>query len=226
MEHPHDLIAEHALGASAPGPDPDREAHLAACPDCRAFAADLREMTTALAFLAEPVQPPAGMRERVLAAALPAHRPAPGRLARTRRWAGRTLADATRNLRPRIVAPVTAAFIVGMLVASAVVLDGLGGGPSHPPGRPVSLGPIGSATVWPDGTVAIDAVSTPPSGHVYEAWLIRDGRPAPDGLLPRGGGELVTRLRARSGDAIAITAEPVTGSHAAPTGVPLVTAAV
>lgn len=250
MGHPHELITDRALGVHNPADETPLDMHLAECADCRAFAADVADVTTALAFMAPYVEAPAGMRERVLKAALPARTdgaadapagvrerglevesatPAPTdgapRASSNRRgrsahnWRG-------RYLRPRILAPVATAFAIGVAVAAVSLHHWSAGGTAHPTGHLVSLGAIGNATVWADGTVAIDTAATPPVGRVYEAWLLRDGHALPDGLLPRRGGELVTRLPAHSGDAIAITAEPLSGSHTVATSAPLVTAGV
>lgn len=91
QSHPHDLLAAYLLGAV----DADEAAwiarHLATCAACRAIAAELRPAVDDLATLAGEVDPPPGLKARVMAAvaadtaAQPArphaagngHRPAP-----------------------------------------------------------------------------------------------------------------------------------------------------
>jgi hypothetical protein len=57
------------------------------------------------------------------------------------------------------------------------------------------------------------ALPTPPSGKAYEAWVIREGAPAPAGLSA-GSGILALRsgIGLRAGDVIAITVEVAAGA--------------
>lgn len=70
----HDLLKElpelYVLGAL---PEQERralKAHLLTCLDCAAAVRDLQRLTEALGSLVEPIDPPAGLRDRVLSVAL------------------------------------------------------------------------------------------------------------------------------------------------------------
>lgn len=62
-------LAAYALDAMAADEHADVAAHLADCPACRRQLDEWTAVTARLAHVAPPVQPPAGMRERVLARA-------------------------------------------------------------------------------------------------------------------------------------------------------------
>ncbi|MGH2920445.1 MAG: RskA family anti-sigma factor, partial [Gaiellaceae bacterium] len=64
----HDLVAPYALDAVDDHERAEFELHLDECEECRAQLDELREATTALAYL-ESAEPPPALRERILEAA-------------------------------------------------------------------------------------------------------------------------------------------------------------
>ena len=73
-----DLAAAYALGALDAEERADMEAHLTTCDDCTRVVAGLRATVGTLPMAAPRVEPPAGLRERVLAAVATEARPARG----------------------------------------------------------------------------------------------------------------------------------------------------
>lgn len=213
-QHLGELAAACALGAVDLGERPQVQAHLASCAACRDEVDRLTETVTFLAYAPSPMDPPAELRERVLAGlsgvtAPPA--PAPRR--RERRWLSR----------PRLVLAVAAAAVI--LVVAGVVAHERGGGAIAPaPPQTVALGKFGSATVRADGQLVLDTAAVqPPPGRTYEAWLISKGHAAPAGILSPGTARRIpTSLVVHPGDTIAVTSEPLHGSHLQPTTAPIV----
>ena len=62
----HELLGLYVLGAVAPAEVTEFEAHLAVCEACRAEVAALRPVVAGLARTVPQVDPPAGLRERVI----------------------------------------------------------------------------------------------------------------------------------------------------------------
>jgi anti-sigma-K factor RskA len=82
MDHQQlrEAVSAYALGALDPGERAALEAHLRGCDECAATVRAELRAAQALAFAVEPVEPPAGLRERVLRAAArtaPGQAPAP-----------------------------------------------------------------------------------------------------------------------------------------------------
>jgi anti-sigma-K factor RskA len=217
-EHLGELAAACALGAVDAGERPRVQEHLAACTTCRAEVDRLTETVTFLAYAAPPVDPPAELRNRVLAAVSGvAAPPAPAPQQRERRWLRR----------PRLVLAVAAAAVI--LVVAGVVAHERGGGTIAPaPPQTVALGKFGSATVRGDGQLVLDTAAVqPPPGRTYEAWLISNGHAAPAGILSPGKARRIpTSLVVHPGDTIAVTSEPLHGSHLQPTTAPIVATTV
>src|SRR5690349_23917756 len=88
---PHALAGAYALDALEPGAEHDRfTRHLSRCPSCASEVRGFREVATAMAF-ATAAEPPAGLRDRVLAAAARTRQVPPevrthARPRRTRTW--------------------------------------------------------------------------------------------------------------------------------------------
>lgn len=77
MSHVLDDLELYVLGALAPATRAEVERHLAGCAGCRAEAAALRDVVSALHDSLPEREPPAGLRARILAAASPARAPVP-----------------------------------------------------------------------------------------------------------------------------------------------------
>lgn len=210
----HTLSAPYALDALS-GEDRARfESHLATCERCRDELAGLQDASASLAFAVDGPEPPAELRERILAAA----REEPSNVVPLRR-------------RSR-VAPVA----VGVAVAACAAVVGLAIWASslhhslshaqlavsvlgNPASRriPVS-GQRGDLVVDPSG-VAVLALRLPalPSGKTYEAWVA-------DPTVRRAGefdgGTTTLPVLVDRGARVMVTIERA-GGVAAPTSQPL-----
>ena len=92
----------------------------------------------------------------------------------------------------------------------------------------MALGRFGTATVGPRGQLVLrTSALRPPPGRTYEAWLISNGHASPAGVFTPGQARRIpTTLVVRPGDTIAVTSEPLHGSHLQPTTAPIVAAEV
>jgi Anti-sigma-K factor rskA len=172
-----------------------------ACETCSTLQAETNEAAGRLPFALPPARIPAALEERVIRSATRSV-PAPHRRA---------------SLVPTLVvaAAVVVAFAAGWVArganGSAVPLDGLAGA------RVVSLqaGPGAMAFAYrpgePGGLLFGSDVSAPPSGRVYELWLIRDGTPIRQGCFAptsaTGLVMLVVRGSVHGSDTVALTVE-------------------
>jgi anti-sigma-K factor RskA len=241
-ERPHSLAGAYALDA-LDGTEQERfERHLRGCASCRDEVRGFAAVTAALAEAATAV-PPAGLRDRVLAAVtviqqLPAEVPA--------RQAGREVRNIPTSRSPWLPRLALAAGAAGL--AAAAVLGGITVSARHgqsgaqaqaqaisailtaPDARllsvPTSAG--GRATVVASvsqGKMVFTSTGLRPltSARVYELWFVgKTTRPA--GLVPPAvGGKtapvLVSGLSA--GDTVSVTVEPAGGSSV-PTTAPIV----
>ena len=237
----HSLSGAYALDALEPGAERDRfTRHLSRCQSCASEVRGFREVATALAF-ATAAEPPAGLRDRVLAAA-----------ARTRQQPPEVAGGShARPRRTRAGVPwvpwlsgvvATASIVVAVLFgfAQAHTQDELN--QVRAENQAISLllsAPRAKLLTYPvtnggEATVVLAAdrhelavVTTGlpalPAGKVYQLWLI--GKPAitSAGLLPPakdGQTPAVLATGVVKGDALGLTVEPAGGS-AQPTTKPI-----
>jgi anti-sigma-K factor RskA len=216
-------------GAWVLGALDDREAaayeqHLRTCADCQAEVARLRVPADALSLATEQVPPPPELKDRIMrvveseAQLLQATGPQADRPPRRdRRW----------FLRPLPVAGLAAATLaVG--VAGGVLLSGES---TRTIQAQVAM-PGARATIRVTGDHAkleVSGMRNPPAGHVYQVWLKRGDRaPEPTDALftvMDGHGHVEVPGSVDGVDTIMVTSEPRGGSTA-PTGKPVITAAV
>jgi anti-sigma-K factor RskA len=232
----HSLSGAYALDALEPGAERDRfTRHLSRCQSCASEVSGFREVATAMAFAAT-AEPPAGLRDRVLAAA-----------ARTRQLPPEIRTHA-RPRRTRTRVPwlsgvvVTASIVVAVLFgfAQAHTQDELNQVRaenqaislllSAPKAKlltyPVTHGGTATVVLAADRhELAVVTTGLPalPPGKVYQLWLI--GKPAitSAGLLPPakdGQTPPVLATGVVKGDALGLTVEPAGGS-AQPTTKPI-----
>ncbi|HYY18787.1 MAG TPA: anti-sigma factor [Streptosporangiaceae bacterium] len=231
----HSLSGAYALDALEPGAERDRfTRHLSRCQSCASEVRGFREVATAMAFAAT-AEPPAGLRDRVLAAAARTRQLPPeistARPRRTRTWV------------PWLSGVVaTASIVVAVLFgfAQAHTQDELN--QVRAENQAISLllaAPDAKLLTYPvthggEATVVLAAdrhelavVTTGlpalPSGQVYQLWLI--GKPAitSAGLLPPakdGRTPPVLATGVVKGDTLGLTVEPAGGS-AQPTTKPI-----
>lgn len=214
------------------------EAHIATCERCRDDLAGLRVAADALPTAAEPVAPPAELKDRIMtvvrseaellqAAGEKADGP-PAPRERRRRWLGGI------SLRPAFVAAAAAATLaLGGVLGFA--LRGEGGettrtvraqvAPTVGPGAKASLEVRGDA-----GTLRVANWPQAPRGRVWEVWTQRDGR-APqrtDALFTVSSDGTATAAvpsGLKGADAVLVTDEPQGGSEV-PTRQPVVQASL
>jgi hypothetical protein len=244
-------VGAWVLGALPAGHAERFAAHLPGCAVCRREVAELQMVADTLPLVAEQVAPPPELKDRIMSAvraeadvleaagpeadaiAAPAvaeepARPARPAAARERPWWRRPLLA----LRP-VPAAFAAAVLIALGVAGGVLVSG-GDGPSE---RTVQASvalptdPAARAALTVEGeraTLSVRDFPSPPSGRVYQVWLLRRGQTAPeptDALFDvRGGRATVDVPGGVEGvDKVLVTDEP-NGGSAAPTRDPVVIA--
>jgi anti-sigma factor RsiW len=215
----HQLSALYALDA-LDGDERGRfEEHLDECERCRTELRGLRSAAGALAFAVAGPAPPAELRSRVLdAARAESHNVVP---LRPRRSFAVSVAAAVA------VAATAAAVALGLWAASLdhslsgerAALRILG----DPQARHIPLTPVrGALVVAPSGEAALAAdLPAPPSGKVYEAWVIDTGGVRRAGTFT--GRRTTLTVRVRKGATVKVTLEPAGGVDS-PTSTPLLAA--
>lgn len=190
--------------------------HLDACAECRAALAAEERLAWTLADAASRATPPA-LRERIVAHhAASRHRffapwPTGARVvlalatvALVVLGAGLQAARTDRDREAALTSEYQA--VVAAIAQGGRVV------PLEP-----STGTSGKASVIVSGSgqaYLVFDMPAPPDGKAYEAWIIRDGAPAPAGVAPARSGLVVLPLTAvpRSGDVAAVTVEDVRGA--------------
>jgi anti-sigma factor RsiW len=205
-----DDLVTYALGALEGAEAGELERHLRSCDRCQARLRWLRPAIETLPASVEQIEPPAELRERLMATARAEaaeaeaatarqRRPGPPRIARLRRFA---------------LSPVGAATAVVVIGAGAVGYAIGGGGGSGA----TTVAASGDSTIVRHGDSATLTVRHLPAlgpRHVYEVWLKRGVRLEPSSLfvLQRDGTATVRVPRDVSGaDAILVSSEPEGGS--------------
>jgi anti-sigma-K factor RskA len=233
----HDLADAYALDALDESQRLRFERHLRGCPACADDVRKYTEIATALA-MAVAAQPPAGMRDRVLAATtvtrqLPPEVAGPRRLPSMPRspWVPRlALAGA--------VVGVAAAVTLGVVQVSTedrlntvqtenqAIAAVLSAGDAQITSATSSVG--GTATVvlsYSQGKIVFTSSGLPalPSSEVYELWLIGPVHARSAGLLSEASNGKTSPVLAsglQSDDKVGVTVEPA-GGTSSPTTTPI-----
>lgn len=218
------------LGALSPEDAERFAAHLQTCPTCRAEVARLTEAAERLAEAPPQLTPPPELRERLMravraetslfdAARDDTHPPEPAHHhGRFRRRAGALLAGlATLAIVIVAIALLTANHAHQAPVRTVIgTVTPKGGGP-----RAQAVVQIGAHTA----TLNVTHLAAPPTGHVYQAWVVRRGSPpTPTGALfsvPHSGNTRILLPTLHDVTEVIVTAEPPQGS-ARPTLPPIV----
>lgn len=224
-----DDLAAYALGALGAEEAAELEHHLASCPHCGARLGWLRQAVDLLPASVTQLEPPLGLRARLLADAYAdveaQSEPAPEghRAARGRRdrWGG--------FWRPATALAATAVLIAGG--AGGYLLRSPGPGVSIVAARPTNAAPPGlaSASLEREGNVAtlrVQRLPKLPPNNVYETWLERDGviEPGSVFVLRRdGSADAAIPGPLEGASAVLVTREPRGGSQS-PTSLPLLKA--
>ena len=205
----HELTAAYALDALDERETAEYEEHLARCERCREELAGFRETAAALAYAVETPEPPAGLRDRIVAHAV-AERPNVVPL--RPRW---------RSL-PGAIAAVAACAALGLGLWSASLSRSLDRerDTNEAFGRAAAIladpaatrvplsGDYGTLVVRDTGQAALVMHRLPeaPSGKTYEAWVIEGGKPRPAGLFEGGSGPQAVVLDAPVPDGAQVAA--------------------
>jgi anti-sigma-K factor RskA len=211
----HDLSAAYALDALSEDEAAAYEQHLAHCGECRESVAAFREVAAELAYDTDAPEPPAGLRERILADAR-AEAPKVVALPR-RRWAfpiaaaaafaagcaalglAFWAADLSSQLdEQRAVAHLSEEAVAALARADTqrIPLEGTQG---------VLLVDEEDGEAW----LVLSGLEQAPEAKTYEAWVIEDGNAVAAGLFPGGGPSTVVRLTqpVSEGAVVAVTVE-------------------
>jgi anti-sigma-K factor RskA len=194
----HDLAAAYALDALDPEDRWTYERHLDTCERCREEVAALRESASELAYAAEGPEPPAELRERILAAARAEPRTATVVPLR-RAWLFPATAVAA-------VAAACAALGLGLWASSLrEQADG---------SRVIALeGAAGRLIVSDDRATLVVCLEKPPATKTYEAWVLKQGElPHPAGLFRGGCTSLRLEEPVERGNVVAVTLEEAGGA--------------
>jgi anti-sigma-K factor RskA len=180
MQHEEirDLLAAYALGSVPPDERREIALHILTCAGCRAEVADYEAVTGTLALATQPIEPPAGFTERVVAAAV-GDRPSPATPAKTsRRW-GRLGVLAGAMVLAAILAVGAQLLILEPRQESQRREDVL-----------ALLASSDGISLTGDGDVigrvsgsefAVAGIDSAPEGKTYQLWLMRgDGCPSDD----------------------------------------------
>lgn len=238
-EEVRDLLTEYVLGALDAKTRADVDAHLAACPECRALQAEEARVFDALGRGVEPVAPPASLRDRILASArnervAPAPAPvsfAAPRAARSLPWMLAAAAAiialvagwqlfAAKSERERLAAQVTEQQrSLAVLAAPDLIRFELRGTqPSTAQAR----------AFWSHkhGLVfTAEGLQAVPADRTYQLWVISGGKPISVGIFEAGAAGAAsiiveTPATLTAVDAVAITVEPA-GGLSAPSTTPI-----
>jgi anti-sigma factor RsiW len=228
----HVLTGSYALDAL---PDPERaefKRHLQHCPSCDAEVRGLRETAARMA-MAQAVQPPPGMEQRVLAAAYRTRQLPP--LPVDHRHRAQQLFAGRPGLRR------AAAFAAAASVAAAVALGITQVSTQHQlESTRASNAAISRVVTAPDARIetartsaggsvtvvasaalreaVVSATGTPPAGRVYQVWVMNASGARSAGLM--AGPSTLLASAVVPGDRIGITVEPA-GGTSKPTTTPV-----
>lgn len=243
--HDNDLVAPYLLDALEPEERSEFEAHLSQCSECQAEVAELRPVVDILPLAADMVEPPASLRERIIAA-VQEDEAAPSRPTLTSIPGGApNRRDARRTNLPLTVAAVAAAVLIAVLGIRVVQLQNRGTGPQAAleqqvlaafsagaptmavPGTSYAPAAVGRMVQPPTGQTAyflVKGLPATPSHKVFQLWLVKGQTPYSAGVFTYGGkGIWIVKvpMRAAGFAAAAVTEEPGPHGSRGPTGVKL-----
>jgi hypothetical protein len=199
------------------------ERHLAECIVCRDEVSALRQAADLLPLAAARYEAPPELRRRVVRA-LRAEAPAAAPASPTRRRY--QFGQLAWLPRPALSLGVVTALVVAVVVALS------SGGSGVRTIKGTVVGWTGTADVrlsGGHGTLIVNHMPPPPSGHIYEVWLLLRGRtkPSPTSTLfsvtSSGTGDIGLPGNLHGVSAVLVTPEPAGGS-AVPTHAPIIVA--
>jgi anti-sigma-K factor RskA len=206
-------LAAYALGALDPHETAQFRAHLDGCVLCRTELRWLEPALDALPATVEQLEPPAGLRDRILGSiegeAVPR--------ASTRRGASRWSFGA---LRPALSAAAVVVALIAGVAGGYALHDGDDDGSTVATIPVKAAGPAiqTSAAVVRDGDswmLEVEDIPTPRRGDVYQVWLAHGKRIEPSVLFVPSHGDkahIALPRTVASADQIMVTREPSGGS--------------
>lgn len=243
-EEIENAIAAWLLGATDPDEAQKIAMHVDGCATCSAAAARFRRVIDAVPLAAEEVEPPPGLRQRILAAAAAGQTAsAPGRTA----LPVVPIPRLRRRFMVRLVGrvPLSAAAAVVLISLAAGLVVGDIAGRTTPPVQPSQVARFSLAghdsmagaraaviDLKTDGIALVDFSGLPPlgPGKVYELWLIGPANrvDATGVFVPDGNGnKVVVVSRPLAGYVtMAVTTEQGPDGVAAPTQQPQLSGSV
>ena len=219
------LISAHALGALEPDQAALAEQHIAASDECRRAYEDALETAAALALAVADSEPPAGLRDRIVAAAraerAPVEKPATPR--RKFRLAG-LLTPSTGFAVIGVAAAIVFALIAVSQHDSAssarddqqALVAILSAPDAHVvPLKSAAGGPAGGRMIVSGNRAAlVSSLRNAPPGHTYQAWGLRPGGASPVPLPTfSGNGDVVILDDVGQYGGVGVTVEPSGGSQ-------------
>ncbi|MFH8572680.1 anti-sigma factor [Streptomyces sp. NPDC017993] len=233
-EDPHLAVGAYVLHALPPSEEAAFENHLAGCEACAQERADLAATAARLA-AAEPVAPPAALRQRVLETIATTRQEHHSRRAAPSRHRGMKLVLAACLAAAAALGGITVwqTQEAGDARARMAEVESQASGLTDVLSAPdatirtqqlpdgATAGVVASRT---QRQAALIAVGLPPltNSQVYEIWYAEAGKMRPAGLLPGSGGRQTHLLAGQldGATAVGITVEPAGGSEQ-PTTSPL-----
>ena len=237
-QHADNYIDAYALGALEPDEIAWVEAHLAGCPRCQELLRAARVVSSNLPLAVPPIEPPADLRQRVLARVhqeaqraaaapdpgaadqAPADMPAPAsEVAGGQRRGGlRGLLRGLLGEDPGASADTAAARLAELLGTPGSRVWEVAATADAPGASARLVGVPGGR----DAVLVTSGLRALPPDRAYQVWLLRDGQPAPNSVFHvarDGRGRQLIHAPGRLSDfqVVAITPEPASGSPA-PTG--------
>ena len=238
----HALAGVYALDALEPGAERDRFGHhLNRCQSCAGEVRGFREVATALAFAAA-AEPPAGLRERVMAAVARTRQVPPETRAETRPQRSRSRTPwapwvpwlsgvvATAGIVIAVIFGIAAAHTQAQLNQARAQNQEIAGVLAAPDARLLTsrttAGGAAVVVLAPSRhQLVVTTAGLPglPSGQVYQLWLIGPVKIVSAGLLPAAEAGKTSPVLASGivpGDKLGLTVEPAPGT-AQPTTTPI-----
>ena len=221
------LISAHALGALDGDQAALAERHIAASDDCRRAYEDALETAAALALAVADSEPPADLRDRIVAAARAERPPVVEEKAAAPRRKFRLAGLLTPSTGFAVIG-VAAAIVFALIAVSQhdsasnakddqqALVAILSAPDAHVvPLKSAAGGPAGGRMIVSKNRAAlVSSLQNAPAGHTYQAWGLRPGGASPVPLPTfSGDGDVVILDDVGQYDGVGVTVEPSGGSQ-------------